>query len=85
MNAEDDVVEAGMGGEMEAAGEEEDGEEQGKRSVLEMMDPKLPSRAEIEEHELTHLPYRSGCKHCIRGRGKEAPHKKQEEQGPQMP
>ena len=44
------------GGETEEAGEEG---EAGKRSVLQMMDAKLPSKAEIEEHELTHLPYRN--------------------------
>ena len=56
--------------------EEEDGEA-GKRDILRMLDPKLPSRAEVEEHELTHLPYRNWCRHCVKGRGKEAPHKKQ--------
>ena len=28
----------------------------------------------MEEHELTHLPFRSCCKHCVRGRGKDMPH-----------
>ena len=50
--------------------------ESGSRSVLKMLDPKLPSKAEREEHELTHLPYRNWCKYCVQGRGKEAPHKK---------
>ena len=36
---------------------------------------KLPSLAEIEEHNLTHLPYRNWCRHCVRGRGKESAHK----------
>ena len=29
-------------------------------------------------HELTHLPYRSWCAHCVRGKGKALDHKKQE-------
>ena len=46
-----------------------------------MNDPEEPSAEERREHELTHLPYRSWCKHCVGGRGKEAPHKKQDGQG----
>ena len=36
-------------------------ERQGKRRVLKMLDPKRPSRAEVEEHEETNLPYRIWC------------------------
>ena len=39
-----------------------------------MQDPKLPSREEGEEHSTRHLPYRNLCRHCVRGRGREAPH-----------
>ena len=59
--------------------------EAGKRDTLKMLDPKLPSKAEVEEHELTHLPYRNGCKHCVAGRGKEGPHKKTKEKEVSMP
>ena len=34
----------------------------------------LPSEAEVEQHELTHLPSRSWCGHCVRAKGKESPH-----------
>ena len=27
--------------------------------------PVLPSKAEVEHHNLTHLPYRSWCPHCV--------------------
>ena len=27
----------------------------------------LPNRPEVEDHNLTHVPFRSGCIHCIRG------------------
>ena len=37
-------------------------------------DPGEPSKPERIEHEMTHLPYRSWCKHCVRGRGKQMPH-----------
>ena len=36
--------------------------------------PLLPSKADVEHHELTHCPYRSWCRHCVRGRGVEASH-----------
>ena len=36
--------------------------------------PVLPSEAEVEQHELTHLPFRSWCRHCVRAEGKESPH-----------
>ncbi len=35
-----------------------------------------PSRAEREAHELTHIPYRSWCRHCVRGKAVEDPHRK---------
>ena len=31
--------------------------------------PYTPTKAEVYEHEVTHLPYRTWCKHCVRGRG----------------
>ena len=36
--------------------------------------PVLPSEAEVEQHELTHLLFRSWCRHCVRAKGKESPH-----------
>ena len=36
--------------------------------------PVLPSEAEVEQHELTHLPFRHWCRHCVRAKGKESPH-----------
>jgi len=38
-------------------------------------DPKGPTRKEREEHELTHIPYRSWCEFCVKGRGRRSPHK----------
>ena len=36
--------------------------------------PVLPGEAEVEQHELTHLPFRNWCRHCVRAKGKECPH-----------
>ena len=44
--------------------------EPGERKTKKLQEPKMPTRTEIEEHNLTHLPYRSWCRHCVRGRGR---------------
>ena len=31
--------------------------------------PNAPTKAEIEEHEITHLPPRDWCPHCVAGHG----------------
>ena len=41
-----------------------------------VQDPKMPSQADVEQHNLTHLPYRSWCNHCIRWRGEATPHRR---------
>ena len=72
----------------EAMGEDEfelDTEGQpGERKTKNMQHPKMPTRTEIEEHKLTHLPFRSWCRHCVPGREKQSPHKRVGEQG-EMP
>ena len=50
--------------------------EAGPRKPEKMADPKLPNKAEIEEHQKTHLPFRNWCKHCVKGRGVEEPHRR---------
>ena len=36
--------------------------------------PVFPNEGEVEQHELTHLPFRNWCRHCVRAKGKESPH-----------
>ena len=36
--------------------------------------PYTPTKAEVEAHEVTHLPYRSWCAHCVAGKGISSPH-----------
>ena len=74
----------GIGGEGEEAGgvhelpdDGIEGEEFGKRMPVKMQDPKLPSPEEEREHLLTHLPYRSWCVHCVRGKGRAKDHRRQ--------
>ena len=52
----------------------EAGEEELK--VKEVRSPGQPSKSEKDHHELTHMPFRSWCKHCVRGKSKESPHRK---------
>ena len=33
-----------------------------------------PSQREVEQHNLTHMPFRPWCKHCVFGRAKNDPH-----------
>jgi hypothetical protein len=49
------------------------------REPKKVHNPALPSRAEMELHMLTHLPFRSWCEHCVRGRGESVRHEKVEE------
>ena len=38
--------------------------------------PMGPTKQEREAHEATHMPFREWCKYCVRGRGRNRPHKK---------
>ena len=42
--------------------------------------PKTPSAAEIDLHNLTHMPYRSWCPHCVAGRRPNTQHHKSDSQ-----
>ena len=63
-----------------------DMEDEGDNDTEEAKRPKVrrcpmePTKQERLEHEVTHLPYRSWCAHCIRGKAKEdpRPHKSEE-------
>ena len=44
-------------------------------------DPGQPSKEEIAKHNITHLPYRSWCSHCVRGRGTAHPHISKHDKG----
>ena len=51
-----------------------------ERKPKRMADPLKPSAKEVEEHGLTHLPYRSWCWVCVHGKAKNAPHAKVKEE-----
>ena len=37
-------------------------------------EPRVPMRAHISSHNITHMPYRSWCKHCVAARRRNNPH-----------
>ena len=47
-----------------------------------LFNPLLPSKREVEEHNLTHLPYRNWCPVCVAAKGKEQGHPRVERGGP---
>ena len=48
--------------------DEEQEEEHQKARAIACLE--LPSRREVEDYNLTHVPFRSWCNHCMRGRGR---------------
>ena len=51
----------------------EDGEEE--RRPLFRKSENQPSSQEVQEHMKTHIPYHSCCAHCVRGNGRNDPHR----------
>jgi hypothetical protein len=47
--------------------------------------PVKPGRQEIEDHERSHIPFRSWCAHCMRGKAKASPHPGGQETARQKP
>ena len=72
-NVQDDkeiiCIKCGMENEEEAEAEE------GRKAKV-MRNPGNPTRAEIEEHELTHIPFMAWCAACVRGKAANNPHYK---------
>ena len=58
----------------DSPGEANEGEEEEARAVNAPPIPCTPSLKEVLEHRLTHLPYRSWCPHCVRGKGRNDRH-----------
>ena len=54
--------------------------------VRKLVDPKLPSVEEVERHSLMgHVEYRNWCSICVRARGKELDHTRQEDKDRKFP
>ena len=47
--------------------------------------PPPPDPKEREEHDLTHVPYRSWCEHCVSGNKASAPHRGRDQEERSVP
>ena len=63
----------------------ERGGESGARAHKRVQDPRVPTQAEVDEHNMTQVPYGSWCTHCVRGRGEAHPHRKSGEEERDVP
>eukprot|EP00435_Cladocopium_sp_Y103_P065145 s364_g27.t1 len=52
---------------------QEAGEESSKKIAIRV--PRVPTEEERREHEISHIPYRSWCGDCVRGKGLSSAHK----------
>ena len=50
--------------------------ESGATAPRRVQDPRAPTRAEVDAHNMTHLPYRPWSTHCVRRRREAHPHRK---------
>ena len=70
----------------EAGGEQEEpGEEQEAHKPRAPRIPSQPTQDQVDEHMLTHLPFRSWCPHCVRGKSKGGAHKRQQQEHKEVP
>jgi hypothetical protein len=53
--------------------------EEGRRPRM-AANPRAPTRAEVDEHMATHLPYRAWCPHCVVSGGRDKQHFQKEEE-----
>ena len=54
--------------------EDESGEAREPRILR---DPGAPTEAEVEQHNVTHLPFRAWCPACVEGKARDRKHRKQ--------
>ena len=59
----------------EAAGGQKEDEHDEAQKPKGVKAPNKPSKDEVDEHMITHLPFRSWCPHCGRGKSKGKPQK----------
>lgn len=52
-------------------------QEYGVRNPRKLPDPKMPSKEEVAQRYLTHLPFRNWCQYCMQVKGEAAPRFKQ--------
>ena len=75
MAAENEIIE-------EFEPEDEDNREEGEEAEEPrgLRAPLKVSKEQRDAHEITHTPYRAWCRHCVRARGRNAPHRMRTEE-----
>ena len=63
----------------------EDNEEEGAVKPRYSRPISRPSREEVDSHMITHIPYRSWCPYCVRGKSKASAHRRADKQEGQVP
>lgn len=65
----------------------EEGENESEEALEPQIPPNpiLPTAQEVEQHNVTHLPFRNWCPHCVSGKARNRPHKKQKDKVHQVP
>ena len=63
------VGENGHDDELEVPQDEEEAD-----AVQPLPTPNTPTRSEVLDHRVCHVPFRAWCKHCVEGRGQEFGH-----------
>ena len=58
------------------------GKDDGVREFRKLVDPLKPNKAEVDDHELFHTPYRNWCPICVKAKGKALDHQKKGELNP---
>ena len=73
----DEPLGVGMPSEDEAAAIHAPEEE--VKTAKAVKSPPMPTQQEVDEHRVSHLPYRSWCPECVEAFGRERGHRRQEE------
>ena len=60
-------------------------EESEERPAMQMSQPSQPSIEDVKSHEITHLPFRNWCAHCVKGKCGSAPHAMMKEETQLIP
>ena len=79
-----DVASRSLGIDVVSVEDVEDANEESTEPKI-MRAPRMPSREEVESHMATHVPFRSWCKRCVRGKSKGNPHHRQKSSARDMP
>lgn len=86
VNEDEDFGEGGLPEGLESEGLVRIGAEEEGDFIRKLVDPKLPSKAEVELHELRgHVEYRNWCSVCVRCKGKQLDHQRQGEKERKFP